>query len=158
VTIWICRWRMNTLVTPLCQPRLSSIAKFSPRRISQSDWNIQIKLNYLHISMRRYVISYWHHYIQKQGYWHPYMKFVIRKMTVLKSKGTVPKKDAKHYCDLYLLNCSWICHLVMALRVRRLWCLTPFSIIFQWYRGGQFYWWRKLEYTKKKGFIFVFIK
>ena len=70
-------------------------------------------------------------------------------MTVLKSKGTVPKKDAKHYCDFYLLNCSWICHLVMPLRVKGLWCLTPLSIIFQLYRGGQFYWWRKLEYTEK---------
>ena len=42
---------MNTLVTPQYQLRLSSIANMFPKRISQSDCSIKIKLNDLYLTI-----------------------------------------------------------------------------------------------------------
>ena len=61
------------------------------------------------------------------------------------------------YCiTVSIAFCSWsgsgapynnnVIHILLYGSGLGLWCLTPLSTI---YRGGQFYWWRKLEYPEK---------
>ena len=76
MTIWICRWRMNTSVTSQYQPRLSSITKIFSRQISQSDCSIQIKLNYINM---KYRFFYWtkDKYPYSRHYWKLILCFIL---------------------------------------------------------------------------------
>ena len=56
-----------------------------------------------------------------------------RTMTLLQS--------IKHFCYSML-------YITYEIELEGLWCSTPLSTIFQLYRGGQFYWWRKPEYPE----------
>ena len=66
----------------------------------------------------------------------------VFKMSMWKSKAIILKNNTIG-CAIHSGNLEWFCCSFMI--GVWLWCLTPLSTIFQWYRGSQVYWWRKPE-------------
>ena len=101
MTIWICRWRMNTLVTSQYQPRLSSITKICSRRISQSDWSIQIKLNYYLIVYNYciYICTVLYDLIKLSQFWTHRWQDMAR----WRRDTSVPTYYVSSYFDYFLL-------------------------------------------------------